>query len=103
MQIDDSTLMTEDIDNIVRSEGHFPGHPQTLQRMQFDFLYPEIADRRTFEEWESDGSKDIHQVAKVKTREMLENCFPKHIPADIDDKLCAQFDIRLPRSAMEKP
>ena len=100
IQVDESTLLTQDIDTIVRTEGHFLGHPQTLQRMQSDFLYPEIADRRTFEEWEADGSKDIHQVAKVKTREMLASHFPKHIPAEIDDKLRAKFDIHLPKSAM---
>ena len=102
IQIDESTLMNSDIDSIVRSEGHFLGHPQTLQRMQSDFLYPDIADRRSFEEWESDGSKDIHQVAKAKTREMLATCFPKHIAPDIDDKLRAHFDIRLPKSTMSK-
>jgi len=97
-----SSLMTDDIDSTVRGEGHFLGHPQTLQRMQSDFLYPEIADRRTFEEWQADGQKSIHDIARVKTREMLNDCFPKHIPADIDDKLRAQFDIRLPRSAMTR-
>jgi len=100
IQVDPSTLMTEDIDEIVRSEGHFLGHPQTLARMQSDFLYPELADRRTFEEWQADGGKDIHQVAKEKTREMLASCFPNHIPAEIDDKLRAQFDIRLAKNAM---
>lgn len=103
IQVDESTLMAADIDDIVRSEGHFLGHPQTLQRMQSDFLYPEIADRRPFEDWVTDGSKDIHQVAKAKTREMLNSCFPKHIPTDIDDKLRAQFDIRLPKSSMVNP
>ena len=102
IQVDEFTLMTGDIDNIVRNEGHFLGHPQTLQRMQSDFLYPDIADRRTFEEWQADGSQDIHQIAKAKTREMLDNCFPVHLPADIDDKLRATFDIRLAKSSMEK-
>ena len=101
IDISESTLMTRDIDEIVRGEGHFLGHPQTLQRMQTDFLYPEIGDRRTFEEWETDGRKDIHEIAKTKTREMLATCFPKHLPEDIDDKLRAQFDIRLPKSSME--
>ena len=101
IEINESTLMTSDIDSTVRNEGHFLGHPQTLQRMQSDFLYPNIADRRTFEDWETDGSKDIHQVAKAKTRAMLATCYPKHLPAEIDDKLRAQFDIRLPKSSME--
>ena len=101
IQVDESTLMATDIDDIVRGEGHFLGHPQTLQRMQSDFLYPEIADRRNFEEWETDGSKDIHQVAKAKTKEMLDSCFPGHIPEDVDEQLRAKFDIRLPKTSME--
>ena len=102
-EVNQSSLMTGDIDSTVRDEGHFLGHPQTLQRMQSDFLYPEIADRRTFEEWQAGGQKTIHDIAKVKTREMLTNCFPEHITPDIDDKLRAQFDIRLPKSAMTNP
>ena len=53
-------------------------------------------------EQEPDGSQHILQVAKAKTRKMLASCFPTHIPADIDDKLRAEFDIRLARSSMEK-
>ena len=102
LEVNESSLMTGDIDSTVRSEGHFLGHPETLQRMQSDFLYPEIADRRTFEEWQADGSKDIHQAAKAKTKDMLATCFPNHIPMDTDDKLRAQFDIRLPKYLMSK-
>ncbi len=98
--VSESSLMTSDIDSTVRGEGHFLGHPQTLQRMQSDFLYPEIADRSNFEEWQADGQKDIHQRAKTKTKEMLDSCFPTHVSPDIDDKLRAQFDILLPKSAM---
>ncbi len=103
IQVNEETLMTRDIDAIVRTEGHFLGHAQTLQRMQSDFLYPDIADRRSFQDWQADGGNDIHQVAKTKTREMLDNCFPEHIPPDIDDKLRTLFDIRLAKTSMVKP
>ena len=100
--VSESSLMTADIDSTARGEGHFLGHPQTLQRMQSDFLYPEIADRRTFEEWQADGQKSILDTAKTKTRELLCSQFPKHINPDIDDQLRAQFDIRLSQSLMTK-
>ncbi len=102
IKTDNAALMTEDIDKIVRHEGHFLGHPLTLQRMQTDFLYPDISDRRNFQAWERDASKSIHEVAKNKTREILNNSFPGHLSAEIDEKLRNRFDIRLPRGMMEK-
>ena len=37
----------EVIAEVSRSEGHYLGHPQTLARMERDYVYPSVADRRT--------------------------------------------------------
>jgi trimethylamine--corrinoid protein Co-methyltransferase len=100
VEVSDATLAVATIDAVVRGEGHFLGEADTLNRMQSDFLYPQIASRRTIEEWESEGAKDIRTVAKARTREILDSHFPSHLPAALDRGLRASFDIRLPESAM---
>jgi trimethylamine--corrinoid protein Co-methyltransferase len=102
LEVNEVTLATEAIGEVVRGDGHFLGHKETLNRMQSDFLYPEIADRRTPQEWEQDGGRDIRELAREKTVSILDTHFPNHIPASIDAELRSMFDIRLPRDAMMK-
>ncbi len=35
-----------------------------MARMKSDFVYPDIADRGSVEEWEKNGSPNIHEMAK---------------------------------------
>jgi trimethylamine--corrinoid protein Co-methyltransferase len=100
IEVTDATLAVSTIDDVVRGEGHFLGEAETFNRMQSDFLYPSIGDRRTIEQWENDGAKDIRTVAIEKTREILNDHFPGHIRTQTDQNLRSRFDIRLPELAM---
>lgn len=100
IEVSDQSLALDTINKVVRGEGHFLGQPETLQRMQSDFVYPQIGDRRTINDWEDDGSQDIREVARARTREVLKQHYPHHISAEMDRKLRDKFDIRLPESAM---
>lgn len=102
IEVNEETLALNAIDEVVHGDGHFLGQPETLQRMQTDFVYPEIGDRRSIDEWEDDGSKDIREVARERTRQILTQHYPKHISAEMDQKLRDSFDIRLPVEAMEQ-
>jgi len=102
IEVSEETLALNAIDEVVHGDGHFLGQPETLQRMQTDFVYPEIGDRRSIDEWEDDGSKDIREVARECTRQILRQHYPKHISAEMDQKLRDNFDIRLPVEAMEQ-
>ncbi|NNE22558.1 MAG: trimethylamine methyltransferase [Rhizobiales bacterium] len=95
VDVSDATLAVDTIAEVVRGEGHFLGQPETYQRMKSDFLYPAIADRRTPDEWEADGSKDIRQTARDKAREILGTHFPDHIGPEMQAVLRAQFQIKL--------
>ena len=55
VEMSESALNLDAIESVVAGEGHFLGHPETYKRMQTDFLYPEISDRRAREDWEADG------------------------------------------------
>ncbi len=100
IEVNEETLALAAIDEVVHGDGHFLGQPETLQRMQTDFVYPEVGDRRTIDEWEADGSKDIREVARGRTRQILKQHYPKHISAEMDQKLRNRFEIRLPAEAM---
>jgi trimethylamine--corrinoid protein Co-methyltransferase len=100
IEVNETTLAISTINDVVHGEGHFLGQSETLDRMQTDFLYPEIGDRRSIEEWENDGGKNIQEAARKKTKEILDNYFPKHISSQTDMKLRSKFDIRLPKSSM---
>ena len=96
IEIDTATLATDQIGQVVRSEGHFLGEANTYQRMKSDYVYPTVADRRTPQEWENDGSMDIRQVANQRAQELLASYFPDHIEKELDLRIRDQFDIRLP-------
>ena len=102
IEVNDSTLALSDITEVVHGAGHFLGQPETLNRMHSDFLYPQIGDRRTIDEWENEGGLDIREVAREKTREILGGHFPKHISPEKDRELRSKFNIRLPEAAMIK-
>ena len=95
IEVSDETLAMTDINQVVHGDGHFLGQAQTLNRMNSDFLYPEIADRRTIDEWEEAGSVDIRQVARERTRDILKSHKPQHLSQDTDQRLRSEFDIRL--------
>jgi trimethylamine--corrinoid protein Co-methyltransferase len=76
------------------------GQSDTLERMQSDFVYPQISDRRFIDDWEEDGARDIRDVALHRTREILQSYYPNHISEDLDVRLREKFDIRLPQAAM---
>ena len=83
------------IEEAVSGDGHFLGHMDTMARMETDYLYPMIADRRTVEEWELEGSKDIRSVARDKAREILSTHPPIYLNKSLDLKLRAHFNIKL--------
>lgn len=100
IDVSDETLALASIDEVVHDEGHFLGRPETLQRMQSDFVYPQIGDRRGIDEWQADGSLDIREIARQRTRQILQQHYPQHITAETDSLLRDRFDIRLPVEAM---
>jgi trimethylamine--corrinoid protein Co-methyltransferase len=100
IEVSEETLALTAIDEVVHGEGHFLGRSETLQRMQSDFVYPGIGDRRAIADWEASGSRDIRSVARDRTRQILEQHYPRHLSDETDRRLRADYDIRLPRSAM---
>ena len=100
IEVTDETLSYETIKDAVEGPGHFLGHPQTLELMESDFLYPEIGDRSSPEEWERAGRPDARDHARKRAREILSTHYPVHIDPKTDAAIRERFPIVLPREDM---
>ena len=67
----------------------------TLELMQTEYLYPEVADRRTAGEWEETGREDVAELAHRKVREILAGHYPEYIDRAADRRIRDRFPIRL--------
>lgn len=100
VEVSEDTLSFEVIRDVVMGEGHYLGHPQTFARMKTDYLYPDIADRRSISEWEEAGGRDARDVARDTVRNVLAEHYPSHIPEHVDAQLRDHFNIILPKARM---
>lgn len=96
IEVNEETLSYRAIKDTVEGEGHFLRDPQTLSLMKTEYLYPNIADRSTQEEWQNEGSPDIRQRAEKKAREILNSHYPVYIDEKIDKKVRDNFPIEIP-------
>jgi trimethylamine--corrinoid protein Co-methyltransferase len=101
IEVSDETLSFEAIRDSVYGEGHFLGHPQTMERMERDYIYPKVGDRNSVDGWEEQGSTDVRQRAKARTRENLKEHYPTHVDPVIDTRIRDKFNILLPDRAMK--
>ncbi len=79
---------------------HFLGHGQTLELMETEYVYPKVGDRTSPKEWIEQGSSDLVQRAKARTREILSRHYPVHIDPALDAAIRERFAIKLPTDAM---
>ena len=86
----------------VRGEGHFLGNADTYARMKSDYLYPDIADRQSAEEWEAAGQPLIAEEAARRVMDVLGTHYPTHLSDAVDDSLRTMYDIKLPVSSMQE-
>ena len=100
IEVTDETLSVQAIEDAVNGPGHFLGHPQTLALMETEYLYPALGDRRTPDEWEEAGGKDIRERARETLYGIMASHYPSYIAPDVDAEIRARFPILLPESAM---
>ncbi len=96
------TLALDSIAAVVSGDGHFLGQPDTLARMSSDFVYPQVADRRSPAEWAQAGSADVLTVARQRAKELLARHFPSHLGVELQGVLRDKFDIKLRHDVMRR-
>jgi len=100
IEVTEETLSYDVICDAVRGSGHYLDQPQTLELMQTEYLYPDLADRRTPGEWEAGGRENIYQLAHERVRQVLSSHYPERIPPEADARIRERFPIRLERADM---
>ena len=100
IEVTDETLSYGIIEDTVKGVGHYLGNPQTLELMQSEYLYPEVADRRTPGEWQVSGKEDVYELANRRVKDMLSSHYPEYIKPEADRKIRDRFPIRLAREDM---
>ena len=100
IEVTEETLSLQAIEDAISGPGHFLGHPQTLELMESEYLYPALGDRHTPDEWEEMGAKDIRERARERLGEIMTAHYPSYIDPAVDARLRADYPIRLPRAAM---
>lgn len=96
VEVNKETIAIDTIRDVVNGEGHYLGHPQTLERMEIDYVYPQIADRQTPDSWTKDGAMDVLERARIKARQILKDHRPNYLDPEIDAMLRSRFNIMLP-------
>jgi len=102
IEVSDETLAADVIENVVTGDGHYLGHAQTLARMKSDYLYPQVADRQSPNDWKDSGSLDIRERARIVARELLQSHYPEYITVEQDRWIRERHDIMLPRELMQQ-
>jgi trimethylamine--corrinoid protein Co-methyltransferase len=95
VEVTDETLSYDVIKETVYGQGHFLGSKQTLDLMNSEYLYPEVADRRTPGEWGEMGRKTLYEQAHERVGEMLADYYPTYIEPDADKRIRERFPIKL--------
>jgi trimethylamine--corrinoid protein Co-methyltransferase len=102
IEVNDETLSYEVLEGVCcGGPGHFLGQPQTLSIMETEYLYPELGDRSTTEEWEENGSKLIHERAGERLRELMSSHYPEYIDPKVAEELRGRYPIVLSAEAMK--
>ncbi len=93
--VSDATLALDSIRAETTGEGHFLGQAETYARMKSDFLYPEIADRRSIDEWQQAGAPDLPERARDRARAVLADRRPAHIAEALSRAIIGEFRLRV--------
>jgi trimethylamine--corrinoid protein Co-methyltransferase len=95
IEVTDETLSFEAIRDVVEGVGHFLDQPQTLELMQTEYEYPQLADRRTYDDWKDAGKRDLFDLAHERVAKLLSEHYPVYIDPAADAKIRGRFPIML--------
>ncbi len=101
IEVNEKTLSFDVLKDVcIGNKGHYLGQDQTIQVMQSEYLFPDMGNRLSPNEWNERNKPVLLDKAVAKKNEILENYFPDHISDEIDLKVREQFPIFLSREAM---
>lgn len=67
--------------------GHFLGTPHTRRNFETAFAMPKLLDSNSFEQWQSEGSRDANIRARERARDLLNRYEPPPLDEGVDEEL----------------
>ncbi|MCW4031945.1 MAG: trimethylamine methyltransferase family protein [Candidatus Bathyarchaeota archaeon] len=86
IEVNDDTLAL-DVISKVGPGGHFLTQKHTIDYLRKEHWIPSLLDRQMRESWVKNGSKDLLERAREKTKEILSNHNPNPLSKDIEKEL----------------
>jgi trimethylamine--corrinoid protein Co-methyltransferase len=94
----DESLCFETIKDVcLNDKAHYLGSEQTIDVMQSEYIYPDLSDRDSPNDWADMGKPVILEKAIEQKNEILSEYFPSHISDETDQKVREKFNIKLSR------
>lgn len=93
VEVSDETLGFDAICEAVLGDGHFLGGTHTLDAMERDYFYPDLADRDAPITWEENGAQDAWARANEKARGILNSETEVYLSRAQDAEIRAKFNI----------
>ncbi len=101
VDVNEETLSFETIKEVcLGNKGHYLGTDQTLGVMQSEYIYPDMFNRLSPNDWVDAGKPNPLDQAIARKEQILDNYVPMHINDEIDDAIRARFPIFLSKEAM---
>jgi trimethylamine--corrinoid protein Co-methyltransferase len=97
IEVNEETLSTAVIAEVINGPGHFLGLQQTLDLMLKEYIYPEIGDRDTPDNWLEAGGKSAAEVAHERVKRILACHHPTHVPEAADLLVRERWGIEIER------
>ena len=95
VEVDTSYLDLAIVEEVVSGEGHYLGTAQTLELMRSEYVYPDLGDRQSVDEWVSAGEPSLWDRAGEQVREILAAGRPGHLDPANEAAIRAAFPIHL--------
>jgi trimethylamine--corrinoid protein Co-methyltransferase len=83
IEVNEETLAVEVIDN-VGPNGHYLREQHTRDHYRTEFWYPNLCDRRNYEEWEMMGSTPMRDRVVARVRDILATHEPSPIKPETE-------------------
>jgi trimethylamine--corrinoid protein Co-methyltransferase len=90
-EITDETLAV-DVISKVGPGGHYLAQEHTRKFVRHEHWLPTLFDRQRRDTWLENGSKDLLQRAREKTRHILDTHLVPPLPSDIEKELAASLE-----------
>ncbi len=86
ISVNDDTLATKLISS-VGPGGQFLGQKHTIDHLENEHYFPKLSDRRSRNDWEDAGAKDLREVARDEVRKILKEYQPMPLENQVECEL----------------